>query len=529
MEIAAAGFGEQPNCRYYSGSCPAYRIGFDESKQKSEVIVRMSFETPDWVKRAVFYQIFPDRFSRSPRTKHRRGLKFKPWGSPPHEQGYQGGDLHGIVDRLDYLCDLGINALYLNPIFASASNHGYHTYDYLQIDPLLGGDAAFRELLDEAHRRDMRVVIDGVFNHTGRGFWAFHHILENGGDSPYIDWYLIDDWPLRPYDNPDDLPVNYACWWDIAALPKLNIKNPGVRDYLLEVAQYWIDYGADGWRLDVPEEIDDPPFWQDFRRVVKRANPDAYIVGEIWHPAQEWLRGDRFDAVMNYIFSRGALGFFGANTLRLDYKPGGHQLAPLNAVAFAKTIDEMIKLYPWPVMQVQLNLLGSHDTARPLWIMGEDESALRLCTLFQMTMPGAPCIYYGDEIGMNGGHDPHSRGAFPWQDETVWNHELLDFTRKAIQLRHRYPALSSGDFHRLYARSHVYAFRRTAGEQNAIVVFNVGHSTATIDIPTGDLPTGANPEDHSYTDVWQGGQYQARRGKLPHLRIPPRSGMVLVG
>ena len=201
---------------------------------------------------------------------------------------------------MDYLVDLGINAIYLNPIFSSAANHRYHTFDYMQVDPLLGGNAALRELLDEAHRRDIRVVLDGVFNHASRGFWPFHHILENGSNSPYLDWFLIQGWPLRPYHSNAKRPPNYQCWWNLPALPKINIKNPGARKYILDVARHWVEFGIDGWRLDVPEDIDDPPFWRDFRKVVKGANPEAYIVGEIWHLAQEWLEGDRFDAVMNY-------------------------------------------------------------------------------------------------------------------------------------------------------------------------------------------------------------------------------------
>jgi cyclomaltodextrinase / maltogenic alpha-amylase / neopullulanase len=159
----------------------------------------INVQTPDWVKNAVFYQIFPDRFRRSDQTRHARGIKLKPWGAPPEEQGYQGGDLYGVVEKLDYLKDLGVTAIYLNPIFSAASNHRYNAYNFLEVDPLLGGEAAFRALLDEAHKRDMKVVIDGVFNHCGRGFWAFHHIIENGGDSPYIDWFHVQQYPLYAY------------------------------------------------------------------------------------------------------------------------------------------------------------------------------------------------------------------------------------------------------------------------------------------------------------------------------------------
>src|SRR5687768_13344818 len=210
----------------------------------------MAVQVPEWVKHAVFYQIFPDRFARSPRNRIPRGISLMPWGAPPEEQGFQGGDLYGIVDKLDYLQELGVTALYLNPIFSSASNHRYHTYDYFEVDPLLGGNAALRELVDQLHGRGMRIVLDGVFNHASRGFWPFHHVLENGNDSPYVDWFYVRDWPLAPYPLDAFTPINYAAWWDLPALPKLNVENPGMRQYLLDAARYWIDFGVDGWRLD---------------------------------------------------------------------------------------------------------------------------------------------------------------------------------------------------------------------------------------------------------------------------------------
>lgn len=487
----------------------------------------MTIQTPDWVKHAVFYQIFPDRFARSPRTEHPPGIQFKPWGTPPREQGFQGGDLRGVTDKLDYLQDLGVDALYLNPIFASASNHRYHTYDYMQVDPLLGGDAAFRELLDAAHQRDMRVIIDGVFNHASRGFWPFHHILETGSDSPYLDWFHVKGWPLRPYNHDAEHPHNYAAWWDLPALPKFNTANPGVRAYLMQVARHWIEFGADGWRLDVPEEIDDPDFWRTFRRVVKSVNPDAYLTGEIWGDARAWLAGDRFDGVMNYIFSRAAFGFFGRDTLPEDYRPGGFVLRPLSGPAFAATIEEMLGSYPWAANLTQLNLLDSHDTARALWIVNGDESAVRLCVLFQMTMPGAPCIYYGDEIGMTGGDDPDCRGAFPWQEEGSWNQALRAFYQQAIRLRRRYEALRTGRFRALHATKDVIVFERDLGGDRFIVALHVGRHPVQIDLDlTPDYAEGVR-----FRTVWPDSAEEVlspvTQGWLRGLHLPARGGVVL--
>lgn len=445
----------------------------------------MDIQTPEWVKHAVFYQIFPDRFRRGSRDIHPRGLRFKPWGTDPQEQGYQGGDLYGVMEKLDYLQQLGITAIYLNPIFSSASNHRYHAYDYMQVDPLLGGNEALRALLDEAHRRGMRVILDGVFNHCGRGFWAFHHILENGSDSPYIDWFTVQRWPLHPYPGKRQKP-NYACWWNNPALPKFNIDNPGVRDYLLGVAKHWIEFGADGWRLDVAEEIKDDRFWQEFRRVVKAANPEAYIVAEIWHPAQHWLQGDQFDAVMNYQITGPILSFFGADSLNTTWRHPDVHLSASDAKKFAHDIHKMFQLYPWEIHYAQLNMLDSHDMPRALWLMGEDKWALRMAALCQMSMPGAPNIYYGSEIGMSAGGDPHCRAAFPWKPE-AWDQDLLAYYKEVIALRKAHPALRTGDFHILYAEGQQVAYRRSLADEEVLVVFNAAKIPAQIHLPAGHL------------------------------------------
>ena len=484
----------------------------------------MTVHTPDWVKHAIFYQIFPDRFARSPRTQHRRGLSFKPWGSPPEEQGFQGGDLRGIVDKLDYLQELGITALYLNPIFSWAANHRYHTFDYFQVDPLLGGDEALRELLDEAHHRHMRVVLDGVFNHASRGFWPFHHLLENGRNSPYLDWFIIHDWPLRPYHNDKESPANYAAWWDLPALPKLNTYNPGVRDYIFEAARYWLEFGIDGWRLDVPSEIDDDEFWQEFRQVTKRANPEAYLCGELWGEARRWLQGDQFDAVMNYIFMEATLSFCGGETLRPGYNLPHLKLKPLDAPAFRRMIDRMHGLYDWEINLAQLNLIDSHDTARALWIVADDKSALRLAVLLQMTLPGAPCIYNGDEIGLSSGGDPHCRQAFPWQAEASWDRNLLAFYRQATALRQRHPVLRTGTFQPIYAAGMVYAFARQLDQQQAVVIFNAAISPTRLKLELPELG------GETFRQVWPEGSsrsYPVRGGQL-EITIPGREAVVFM-
>lgn len=355
-----------------------------------------SFTTPDWVKHAVFYQIFPERFANGDPANDPENVQ--PWETPPTPRNFMGGDLRGIIQRLDYLADLGITALYLNPIFQASSNHKYNTYDYFRIDPHFGDLATFHELITRAHQHNIRVILDGVFNHCGRGFFAFHDVLENGAASPYLRWFHIKKLPLHAYDEKH--PANYQGWWNLRSLPKFNTEHLPVRRYLLSVGRYWIEQGADGWRLDVPGDIADHSFWQEFRQVVKQVNPDAYIVGEIWEDGLPWLDGTQFDAVMNYVWRDLCRDFFAYGKMGTD--------------VFAVGIEALLARYPQAATLVQLNLLGSHDTVRFRTEGGGDVRKLFVPILFQMTYPGAPCIYYGDEIGLEGGKDPLCRAGFPW-------------------------------------------------------------------------------------------------------------------
>jgi len=481
----------------------------------------MPITTPDWVKEAIFYQIFPDRFAKS--TAAPKPCRLQPWDAPPTRHGFKGGDLAGVVEHLDYLQDLGVTAIYFNPVFQSAANHRYHTYDYYQVDPLLGGNDALRTLLQDAHRRGMRVILDGVFNHASRGFFQFNHILENGHDSPYLDWFTINRFPLNAYAA-NGTP-NYKAWWNLPALPEFNTNNPEVRQFLWDVAAHWIQQGIDGWRLDVPADIDDDEFWREFRRRVKQVNPEAYIVGEIWHPAHRWLQGDQLDAVMNYPFSRACLGFFGGEKLDISARPGGYELQRIDAPTFAERIDDQLRLYDWEVTQAQLNLLDSHDTPRFLTLVGGDTARLQLATLFQMTFVGAPCIYYGDEIGLEGGPDPDCRRAMPW-DERLWDHGLLDYVKRCTALRRTYPALQRGDYTRLYAAHGICAFGRRLGEETLVVVLNNSSATIALKIPVADYLAN----DTVLQDVWNGDNDVARvvRGHLCGPNLPPRSGGVFV-
>ena len=442
--------------------------------------------TPDWVKHAVFYQIFPDRFARSARVEKPANLE--PWDSEPTTYGYKGGDLLGVAERLDHIQALGATAIYFCPIFQSASNHRYHTHDYYRVDPLLGGDAAFEELLAACKARGLRVVLDGVFNHASRGFFQFNDVLENGAASPWLDWFTVSEHPANAYDH--NRPPGYAAWYGLHALPKLNTDNPQVREFIMRVGEHWLRKGIDGWRLDVPNEIKTEGFWQEFRRRVKAINPEAYIVGEIWEESVQWLRGDQFDGVMNYRLTEALIAFCARG--RIDREAiGDRSYAPwpgIDGVAFAQRVERLLGLYPWPIQLTQLNLLDSHDTARFITIARGDKASVRLAALLLFTFPGAPSIYYGDELGLTGGlPDRWARKTIPWDRPGTWDRELLDLYKDLIALRLSQPALRTGAFRALLATPEVYAFARTLGDTTLAVAVNTGEAAATVEVSLGDL------------------------------------------
>ena len=404
----------------------------------------MGDHEPSWFQHAVFYEIFPDRFARGAQKRDIivDTATLEPWEAAPTAEGYKGGDLWGVIDRLDYLEELGINAIYFTPLFQSTANHRYHTHDYYQIDPLLGGNDAFAELLKAAHRRDIRILIDGVFNHCGRGFFFFNDVLENGIASPWVNWFTIKSWPLAAYDR--NRPVNYACWNGKRTLPQFNHGNPAVREYLMRVAEYWTEKGIDGWRLDSPDSIQTTGFWQEFCERIKAINPEAYLLGEVVPSSDQRFVEGYFDGVMNYRFRRHTIIFAAgssAASIRPEHlRPRGDIPAPLaGGAAYAERMRDLLNLFPCDDRYTQLNLLASHDTARPITTLGGDRVSLELATLLLLTFPGAPCIYYGDEVGLPGGPKQDCRRSFP--AEAQWDQDILAFHRKLIALRHAHPAL----------------------------------------------------------------------------------------
>lgn len=472
---------------------------------------------PDWVRDAVFYQVFPDRFARS--TRLRKPGNLETWDSPPTIYGYKGGDLLGVAERLDHVESLGANALYLTPIFSSGSNHRYHTHDYFRVDPLLGGDSGLGDLLTEAHARGLKVILDGVFNHSGRGLLQFNDVLENGPASPYVDWFHINSFPLNAYGGGQ---LGYDAWWGLPALPKFNTKNPEVREFLMSVGEYWLKRGIDGWRLDVPSEINDDAFWQEFRHRCRAINPDAYLVGEIWEDASRWLKGDIFDGVMNYPLTRAIFGLVG-RSLNTDelMKSGLNGVEELDATGFAEVVSHLLTTYPQGAVYSQLNLLGSHDTPRLKTSLGGDMNAVRQAYLLLFALPGAPTIYYGDELGLEGGHDPYCRGTMPWDAQEAWDHDLLNYLRSLGHIRAQEAALRRGSTRLRALRSDLLLIERhldSEREGKDSVFALVNSSGAAASVPAGALPPG------DYRDLLNGGLLTIKNGAAI---VPARGGSLL--
>ena len=413
------------------------------------------FEVPEWAANKVVYQIFPSRYAASQPVD--KELWYK---APITFTDNLHGDIRGIIDHLDYIRDLGIDVIYLTPIFKSDSSHKYDTIDYYQIDPSFGTAEDLRELVQKAHQYGMKVVLDAVFNHTGRDFFAFKDILENKEKSKYLDWYFIDKFPLDT--EPGQTP-NFKCFGYYGGMPKLNLKNPEVEKYVTDVACYWLkECDIDGWRMDVGDEISHY-FWKHFRRAVKAVKKDALIIGEIWHYAGDFLEGDEWDTVMNYPFHLNLIDLLADEKIDVSrfIQNLGYMKGRLNK-----------KCYP-----LMWNLIDSHDTARFLHLCNNKQKQ-HLAAAFQLLMPGMPMIYYGDELAMPGANDPDCRRGMYW-DEEYRDNEMLEWYKRLIQVRRTHACIVEGELAETITRDEdgTIVLIRKNTEETVALIFNCSNDT----------------------------------------------------
>ncbi len=546
----------------------------DENKYftySSEIVE--PFFTPDWVKNGIIYQIFPERFHNGNKQNdpdfkewyyegvnippsngqlykkyteyyhleddwyNHAGLKKSPYHLP-NDEGYQpdynsfyGGDIKGIKDKLDYLEDLGVTIIYFNPLFEAKSNHKYDAVDYMKIDPHFGTNDDFKSLVKDAHSRGIKIIIDCAFNHTGETFWAFQESLKKGPKSKYYDWYEWKKWPLPDKYKISSLkdgsfkPIDYyECWWGFGHMPNLNfdfshpnqaennIKNIELADpnwevvnYILDVSEFWIkEMDIDGFRLDVPNEV---PFWfwKLFNEKVKSLKPDAYLVGELWSNAVDWVNSDYYDAVMNYAYFKDpVMRFFNSRSC--------------NAKTFNKDLIQGLHTYPTQATQVMMNLIDSHDTFRFLESCNGDIKRLELAVLFQMTYVGTPHIWYGDEIGMMGGHDPDCRRPFNWlYEQNEKSKELRNHYKKLISIRKQYSSLTTGKFKTILTDGMTYGFEREDDQSKMIILINNDTKRNNISISV---------DDGKYIDLLTGSLYETKNGFLD-IQADLMSGLIL--
>lgn len=417
---------EDGNTWYFSedGVTKEYKFeeGFYNFFQMPYINKNDVMDTVDWMRSAVFYQIFVERFRQGNEKKDTSYINMK-WDEKPTPKSFAGGDLAGIIEKMDYLKELGINALYLTPVFRSISNHKYDIIDYFTVDPQFGTKEELRQLVKLAHENGIRVVLDAVFNHCSMEMQQFQDVLEKGRESRFYDWFIIDG------DFPEPEKMNYECFAACNYMPKLNTANEEVQDFLLEIAIYWIrEVDIDGWRLDVSDEVSHD-FWRRFRKAVKKEKPDSVIIGENWHDAYAYLMGDQYDSIMNYAFTKACLDYFAKGVF--------------SAKDMADKLNSNLMRNTEQVNRMMLNLLDSHDTHRFFTEVNKDKDKMLAAIALEMVFEGAPCLYYGTELCMEGGYDPDSRRGFPW-DTNSWDMDFLEKVKELIRIR-KQPAVQYGE------------------------------------------------------------------------------------
>ncbi len=402
----------------------------------------------EWTKSSVFYQIFVDRFYQGDERKDTSYIDMA-WGELPKPKSFAGGDLEGIRQKLDYLQRLGVNTLYLTPIFKSISNHKYDIYDYYAVDAQFGSSVSLKALIDQAHGMGMHVILDAVFNHASDRISIFQDVIDKGRASRYFDWFMIDG------DAVNQEVVNYETFAACSYMPKWNTSNPAVQAYLIDVGLYWIrEFDIDGWRLDVSDEVSHD-FWRQFRRAVKAEKPDAVLIGENWHDAYPYLMGDQYDGIMNYAFTKACLNYFATGNC--------------TAQEMSEKLNNILMRNTTAVNQMNLNLLDSHDTHRFFTQVGESKEKLLAATALLMTFVGIPCLYYGTEIAMAGGYDPDCRRCMNWKEED-WDKDFLEIIRQLIQLR-KENIIQDGTT-RIYGQENLLRVVRQSEDEQIILLIN---------------------------------------------------------
>ncbi len=531
---------------------------YGSSPKSYQITVYRPAETPDWYKNGIAYQIFPDRFSRGSDWLRRQAGAVRPdgwkgpkrmlrlsWDDVPQYDRLPcgdinrwdifGGTLEGIREKLRYLQSLGVTVLYLNPIFEAASNHKYDTADYLQVDPAFGDDESFQALVDEAKSMGMRIILDGVFSHTGadsRYFNRFGNYGSGGAaqdpDSPYAAWYRFQKWPDE-----------YESWWGVKDLPNVEELEPAYTDFICgkgdSVIRHWLKKGIGGWRLDVADELPDA-FIRDIRAAMDDEAPDSVLLGEVWEDASNkisygnlraYLLGDELHSTMNYPFREAALNYM---------------LGRISPYDLRRRLMSLMENYPKESFYSALNLIGSHDRPRILTLLGDAPEAdamseadrgafrlspekydlarrrLKILSLLQFTMPGLPCIYYGDEAGMQGYADPYNRGTYPWGRQDP---DLMAHYRTITTLRRQYPVLSSGSYEAQAFGGHVYGCRRAQDGTVIQVLLNRGIFIQETEVVTLEA------EEPYALDLLTARWLEARDGKL-NVELQPLSGVMLL-
>jgi glycosidase len=466
-------FREQPEAQYET----SYYFNFPFLNQED------LFQPPAWIKDTIWYQIFPERYADGDSSNNPENSL--PWGSEEDTiYKFYGGDLQGVIDHLDELADLGINGIYFTPIFESPSSHKYDTTNYYKIDPAFGTNELFAEMMEKAHQKGIRVMLDAVFNHCGwfHPFWQ--DVIKNGRESRYYECFFIERDPVINFEVEDGkLPkvslddrgnLNYATFAFTPLMPKWNTDHPLVKEHLLGAIRYWTEtYRVDGWRLDVSNEVPHA-FWREFRQMLKHINPEIYILGENWDNSYPWLMGDQFDGVMNYELTY-PIWFLLGEPDRVKQK--------YDVVEYQEAINQLLANYPKHNLPVMYNLIDSHDTPRIMSICGDQIEKVKLAYLLQFTFTGAPSVYYGSEVGM-AGPEGHNRRCMPW-NESQQDLGIRSFVKNLIELRKKYSVFSVVDLKWLLVDSEqqAFIFQKIEDHQRLIVVVNTKADAVTLKIP----------------------------------------------